>query len=90
MKYSYDAAAPAGDPDVPVFDGISLVRVRGTSCATAGDIFGLQHLSNITNLQLTDVSITGALADVLAWTQCQAAVGVAVNVSPPPLCLSPG
>jgi polygalacturonase len=89
MKYSYDAA-PASDPSVPVFDGISLVRVRGTSCAAAGDIFGLDHLSNITNLQLTDVSITGALADVLAWTQCQAAVGVAVNVSPPPLCLSPG
>ncbi len=71
-----------------MFDSIYINRVHGTSCASAGDIFGLTDVSNITNLQLHDVTITGVLADVSAWSQCQAAEGLAVNVSPPPLCLS--
>jgi hypothetical protein len=90
-RYSYDllSPAPSNSSDVPAFDSIYIRRVLGTSCASAGDIYGLADLSNITNLQMHHVAITGSLADVVAWSQCEAAQGVAADVSPPPPCLSP-
>jgi polygalacturonase len=96
MKYSYDvpAFAPSNfsdvPVDVPVFDNIVIDGVFGSSCDSAGDIFGLTDVSNITNLLLRDVSINGALVDAVKWTQCEAAQGVAVNVMPQPACLSAG
>jgi polygalacturonase len=88
MKYSYDL--PANTDDIPVFDSILLHRIHGSFCASAGAIFGLTGMSNITNLELRDVSISGALAELVKWSQCDAAEGTAVNVSPPPQCLFPG
>ena len=90
MKYSYDAqVAPhvTNSPDVPLFDSISIEHVRGQHCASAGDIFGLADVSIITNLLLHNVSISGALSQVVTWTQCVAAQGRAVQVSPQPTCL---
>ena len=88
MHYSYSLPAPSNSSDVPVFDSISIRSVRGSSCDSAGELLGLDAVSNITNLQLRDVAITGILARETKWTQCAAAQGVAANVSPPPSCLS--
>jgi hypothetical protein len=92
MRYSYNLPppAPSNSSDVPVFDSIYISHVRATSCASAGDIYGLTDVSNITNLRLYDVTITGALADVVAWSQCEAAQGLTIGVSPAPPCLTPG
>lgn len=92
MQYSYELPAPAlaNASDVPVFDSILLDHVRGTSCASAGDIYGLPDVSNISNLFLHDVIITGILADEMQWTRCIAAEGAAVRVTPLPPCLSTG
>ena len=96
MKYSYDlpAFSPANfsdvPVDVPVFDSIVIDGVHGSSCDSAGAIFGLVSESNITNLLLRDISISGALVDAVTWTQCEGAEGVAVDVAPQPSCLPAG
>jgi polygalacturonase len=96
MQYSYDIDLPpppssSNSSDVPLFDNILIHRVLASSCATAGDIYGLPNMSIITNLLLSHVLITGVLPlETPKWSNCEAAEGVATDVSPLPSCLAAG